>query len=85
MVISDQRMPKMSGTEFLAALKTKYPDVLRIILSGYTEVDSITESINKGHIYKFLSKPWNDHNLKLEIKQALEQYDLIQANKKLEF
>ena len=85
MVISDQRMPEMSGTEFLAALKTKYPDVLRIILSGYTDVDSITESINKGHIYKFLLKPWNDHNLKLEIKQALEQYDLIQANKKLDF
>lgn len=84
MVISDQRMPKMSGTEFLAALKTKYPDVIRIILSGYTEVDSITESINKGHIYKFLLKPWNDQNLKLEIKQALEQYDLIQANKKLD-
>ena len=83
-VISDQRMPEMSGTEFLAALKTKYPDVLRIILSGYTEVDSITESINKGHIYKFLLKPWNDQNLKLEIKQALEQYDLIQANKKLD-
>jgi response regulator RpfG family c-di-GMP phosphodiesterase len=84
MVISDQRMPEMSGTEFLAALKTKYPDVLRIILSGYTEVDSITDSINKGHIYKFLLKPWNDQNLKLEIKQALEQYDLIQANKKLD-
>ena len=82
-VISDQRMPKMSGTEFLAALKTKYPDVIRIILSGYTDVDSITESINKGHIYKFLLKPWNDQNLKLEIKQALKQYDLIQANKKL--
>jgi len=83
MVISDQRMPKMSGTEFLAALKTNYPDVLRIILSGYTEVDSITESINKGNIYKFLLKPWNDQNLKLEIKQALEQYDLIQTNTKL--
>jgi response regulator RpfG family c-di-GMP phosphodiesterase len=84
MVISDQRMPEMSGTEFLAAIKTKYPDVLRIILSGYTNVDAITESINEGHIYKFLLKPWNDQNLKLEIKQALEQYDLIQANKKLD-
>ncbi len=84
MVISDQRMPEMSGTEFLSAIKTQYPDVLRIILSGYTDVDSITESINKGHIYKFLLKPWNDQNLKLEIKQAIEQYDLIQANKKLD-
>ena len=84
MVISDQRMPEMSGTEFLAALKAKYPDVLRIILSGYTCVDSITESINQGHIYKFLLKPWNDQNLKLEIKQAFQQYDLIQANRKLD-
>jgi len=83
-VITDQRMPEMSGTEFLAVLKTKYPDILRIILTGYTNVDSITESINKGHIYKFLLKPWNDHNLKLEIRQAFQQYDLIQANKKLD-
>ena len=83
LVISDQRMPEMSGTEFFAIVKERYPDAIRIILSGYTDVDSITESINKGHIYKFLLKPWNDSNLKTEIKQTLEQYDLIQTNKKL--
>ncbi len=83
LVISDQRMPGMSGTEFLAEVKTRHPDTIRITLTGYTEVDAITEAINKGHIYKFLLKPWNDQNLKLEIKQALEQYDLIQANRKL--
>lgn len=83
LVISDQRMPQTSGTEFFAVVKERYPDVLRIILSGYTDVDSITESINKGHIYKFFLKPWNDQGLKLEINQALEQYDLIQTNKKL--
>ena len=83
LVITDQRMPEMSGTEFLAKVKENYPDVIRIVLTGYTEVDSITESINKGHIYKFMLKPWNDYNLKLEIKQGLEQYDLMQANKKL--
>ncbi len=82
-VVSDQRMPAMSGTEFLARVKEEYPDAIRIILTGYTEVDSITESINKGHIYKFFLKPWNDQNLKLEIKQALDQYDLMQVNKKL--
>ena len=83
LVLSDQRMPQMSGTEFLAEVKEKYPDVIRIILTGYTEVDSITESINKGNIYKFFLKPWNDQNLKLEIGKALEQFDLIQANKRL--
>jgi response regulator RpfG family c-di-GMP phosphodiesterase/aryl carrier-like protein len=82
-VISDQRMPKMNGTEFLKLVKENYPDAIRIILTGYTDVDSITESINEGHIYKFFLKPWNDHNLKLEIRQALEQYDLIKANKKM--
>lgn len=82
-VVSDQRMPEMSGTEFMAKVKEAYPEVLRIILTGYTEVDSITESVNKGNIYKFFLKPWNDQNLKLEIKQAFEQYELIQANKKL--
>ncbi|MCP4744605.1 MAG: response regulator [Desulfobacteraceae bacterium] len=84
LIISDQRMPEMNGTEFFAHVKEEFPDVLRIILTGYTDVDSITESINKGHIYKFFLKPWNDHNLKLEIRQALDQYDLVQANKRLD-
>ena len=82
-VVSDQRMPEMSGTEFLAKVKEKYPDTIRIVLTGYTEVDSITESINRGYIYKFILKPWNDQNLKLEIKQGLEQYALVQSNKRL--
>jgi YesN/AraC family two-component response regulator len=76
-------MPEMSGVEFLSRVKDRHPDVVRIILSGYTDVTSITEAINKGHIYKFLLKPWNDENLKLEIRQALHQYDLIQDNRKL--
>lgn len=83
LVMCDQRMPEMSGTEFLARVKAEHPDVIRIILTGYTDVDSITESINKGHIYKFFLKPWNDQNLKLEIRQGLGQYELIQTNKKL--
>ena len=83
LVVTDQRMPEMSGTEFLAKVKENYPEVLRIVLTGYTDVDSITESINKGHVYKFMLKPWNDQNVKLEIKQALEQYDLMQMNKTL--
>ena len=84
LVISDQRMPEMSGTEFLEIVKEKYPDVLRIILTGYSDIDSITESINKGNIYKFFFKPWNDIRLKSEIRQITEQIQLIQANKRLD-
>lgn len=84
LVIADQRMPEMSGTEFLKAVKEKYPDIIRITLTGYTEVDAITDAINNGHIYKFFLKPWNDHNLKLEIRQAMDQYDLSQVNKQLQ-
>jgi response regulator RpfG family c-di-GMP phosphodiesterase len=83
LVISDHRMPEMTGTEFFKVVKEKYPDIIRITLTGYTEVDAITDAINKGHIYKFFLKPWNDHNLKLEIRQALEQYELYQVNKQL--
>jgi response regulator RpfG family c-di-GMP phosphodiesterase len=82
-VVSDQRMPEMNGTEFLKEVKQRYPNIIRIILTGYTEVDTITEAINEGSIYKFFLKPWNDHNLQLELRQALEQYDLIEANKNL--
>lgn len=82
-VVSDQRMPEMNGTEFLKEVKAAYPDIIRIILTGYTDVDSISEAINEGHLYKFFLKPWNDQNLKLEIRQAMEQYDLMQDNKRL--
>lgn len=84
LVISDQRMPEMSGTEFLEIVKEKYPDVLRIILTGYSDIDSITESINKGNIYKFFFKPWNDIRLKSEIRQVTEQVRLVRTNQRLD-
>lgn len=83
LVVSDHRMPEMSGIEFLARIKECYPEIIRIVLTGYTDVDAITEAINKGHIFKFLLKPWNDQNLRLEIRQALDQYDLMEANRRL--
>ncbi len=83
LIISEQRMPEMSGTTFLSKVKEKYPDIIRTVLTGYTEIDTIKDAINDGHIYKFILKPWNDDNIKNEIKKSLEQYDLIQANRSL--
>ncbi|WP_179953374.1 response regulator [Desulfobotulus mexicanus] len=83
-MISDQRMPGMDGTDLFSRVRKKWPNIIRIILSGYTDIDSITEAINRGHIYKFILKPWNDQNLRLEIRQALDQYALAETNRRLQ-
>src|SRR5690606_13449371 len=59
-ILSDQRMSDMSGTEFLGRVKTLYPDTVRMVLSGYTDLATVTDAINRGAIYRFLTKPWND-------------------------
>jgi len=82
-VISDQRMPGMSGTQFLQEVKKEWPDTIRVILSGYAEADSILESINQGEVYRFLAKPWKDESLKATIRQCFDHYDMIQENHQL--
>lgn len=72
-IISDQRMPEMSGTEFLSRVKDLYPNTIRIVLSGYTDLKSVTDAINKGAIYKFLTKPWDDEQLKQDISLAFRE------------
>jgi diguanylate cyclase (GGDEF)-like protein len=69
-IISDQRMPELSGTEFLSQVKAMYPDTVRMVLSGYSDVTVVTDAINRGAIYKFLTKPWNDDDLRLQIQDA---------------
>lgn len=73
-IISDQRMPVMSGTEFFSRVKELYPDVVRIILSGYTDMQTITDAVNNGWIYKFLTKPWDDDNLRRHLHDAFRHY-----------
>jgi len=79
-IISDQRMPEMSGTEFLSRVKDLYPDTIRIVLSGYTDLKSVTDAINQGAIYRFLTKPWDDEQLRQVISQAFRQYSQEQSH-----
>jgi len=82
-IISDQRMPEMNGTEFLCQVSKLYPDTIRIVLSGYTDLKSVTDAINEGQIYKFLTKPRNDDLPRKNIEEAFNQYELIEENRRL--
>ena len=69
-VVSDHRMPELSGIEFLSRVRKLYPDTVRIILTGFTDFDSVADSINRGAVYKFLTKPWDDDHLREAIREA---------------
>ncbi len=83
LVMSDYNMPRMKGTEFLRTVKEKYPEIIRIMLTGHSNISVVMEAVNEGAVYKFINKPWNADDLKLNIRLALEQYDLIKKNKEL--
>ncbi|HSD60197.1 MAG TPA: PAS domain S-box protein, partial [Burkholderiales bacterium] len=78
-ILSDQRMPDMTGTEFLSRVKVMYPRVVRIIVSGHTDFATITDAINRGAVYKFLTKPWEDGVLRDTLREAFERYETAQA------
>ena len=75
-VVSDQRMPEMSGVDFLSQVRERRPDVVRIMLTGYTEMEIAVEAINRGEIYRLITKPWNDDELRATIRQAFDHADL---------
>ncbi|MDG2526861.1 EAL domain-containing protein [Stenotrophomonas sp. HITSZ_GD] len=80
-ILSDQRMSDMSGTEFLGRVKMLYPDTVRLVLSGYTDLATVTEAINRGAIYRFLTKPWNDDELREHIRQAFRTHDELRKGR----
>lgn len=82
-ILSDQRMPEMSGSEFLSQVTVLYPDTVRIMLSGYTDLVSVTDAINRGAIYKFLTKPWEDELLRDNVRQAFEHYEMAFEKERL--
>jgi putative nucleotidyltransferase with HDIG domain len=82
-VVTDQRMPEMSGVDLLSHVRERYPDVVRMMLTGYTEMNIAVEAINRGEIYRLITKPWNDDELRATIRQAFEQSDLKDEIKRL--
>lgn len=82
-LITDQRMPGTLGTELLAQVVKEYPNQIRILLTGFSDIDAIKDAINRGQIYHYLQKPWNDVELKETIESAFKIYDLKQKQQKL--
>jgi len=82
-ILSDQRMPGMTGVEFLRRAKELYPETVRMSLSGYTEIQSITDAVNEGSVYKFLTKPWDDEQLRGHINAAFRHKDMADENREL--
>ena len=82
-IICDQRMPGMSGIEFLESVIPDYPEPIRFLLTGYEDITAVIDAINKGEVYKYIQKPWNDDNLRINIEKAFEIYSLRKENKEL--
>jgi response regulator RpfG family c-di-GMP phosphodiesterase len=76
-IMSDQRMPKITGVELLANVKSRYPHAVRMLFTGYADLDSVIAAINHGHIYGFLKKPWQPEELETAVRQAAAEYDRL--------
>jgi DNA-binding NtrC family response regulator len=83
LVISDNRLPDISGIDFLVKVRQLFPDTIRILITGYPGLDSAIEAINKGQVYRYIPKPWENKELKLVVKQALDYYDVVRDNRAL--
>lgn len=82
-IISDQRMPEMTGIEFFESILNEYPSPIRMLLTGYADINAVIDAINKGQVFKYFSKPWDDNDLRENIIKAYEIYRLRQDNRML--
>ncbi len=83
LVMSDHLMPEMTGLEFLKVVRDRYPDTMRLMLTGHADMQTAIDAINQGEIYRFLTKPWDDTDLKVTLFLAFEQLDLQRENRRL--
>jgi len=82
-LITDQRMPETLGTELLAQAAVDYPDQIRILLTGYTDIEALKDAVNRGHIFRYLEKPWNDAELKKTIEESYKVYHIKHEQEEL--
>ena len=82
-IISDERMPGMAGSEFLGLASLRHPETVRIMLTGHSSIEGAMRAVNEGQIYRFLLKPWNDAELRLAVRSAVDFFDLQRKNRQL--
>lgn len=82
-IITDQRMPGMTGVEFLSSIIKDYPEPIRMLLTGYADIQAVIDAINKGQIYQYITKPWDEQQMRVIINNAYEIFSLKQENKEL--
>jgi len=82
-ILSDQRMPGMTGVDFFSKIKDKYPDALKLIITGYSDIEAVIGAINEGQVFRYLTKPWNPDELNSVIEEAIDKYELITNNRLL--
>ena len=83
LIISDNKLPTISGVDFLTKVRQLYPDAIRILITGYPDLGSTIKAINAGQIYRFITKPWENEELKMIVKQALDYCDILKDNRAL--
>ena len=83
LVMTDQRMPEMTGVEFLSQVRGDHPEAIRLLFTGYADLKAVVDAINQGNVYRYITKPWDPDDLQIIIRQASEQYDLLVERKRL--
>jgi response regulator RpfG family c-di-GMP phosphodiesterase len=75
-ILSDQKMPELSGVEFFELTLTDFPNAVRILVTGYADIEAVIDAINRGQVYRYVAKPWNENDLRVCILNAIEKYEL---------
>ena len=82
-ILTDQRMPVMTGIEFLESILEEFPDPIRILMTGFADINAVIDAINKGKVYKYIQKPWMEDELRIHIEKAYDIYSLRQEKREL--